>query len=89
MTKPIPNTYMKLKMLPRFLSMSNRLTRVCTRLETKPLLGRWSMLSEKDVFMRSDRSNEDHCGTCDYYIREKEKALDQMRNKKKNAFRKK
>jgi len=73
-------------MLPRFLSMSKRFTKKQVRFDRKPLLGRWSMLNEKDVFLRFDRSNEDHCGTCDYYIREKEKAQDQMRNEQKPNF---
>lgn len=71
-------------MLSRLLFFPKNLTISRTSAGTKPLLGRWSIVSEKDLFMRSDRSNEDHCGTCGAYIHQK--LQDKKLNEKKADF---
>lgn len=55
----------------RIAFLTKRISRLYTGRETKTLLGRWSIVGEEDLFLRSDRSNEDHCGLCGEYIDQK------------------
>lgn len=49
-------------------SLTPKINRFFTRTETKPILGRWSIVTEEKLYRRSDRSNEDHCGPCGEYV---------------------
>jgi len=63
---------MKLISLQKITKITKMITSVFSPNDTRLLLGRWQIhKSEKTIAKVIQLANEDHCGTCSYYIKNK------------------